>query len=153
MMDEIAAEVCTPAGATEAPQHYRSEHPLLVPDVVDVHTYQPHAFGLSASEVFRESLHRHCRTPIKQVEMARDFSLTSDGLMALSRDSTMLREQSAALPVAMVATYSLAADRLTVVARAVRIKDSVITQMASREVQWRCMPLLTGETDITFTMK
>jgi hypothetical protein len=152
MMDEVSAEVCLPAGGI-APDHYRSPHPLLVPDVVDVQSYQPNAFGLAASEIFRESLHRNCRTPIKQVEMARDFSLTPGGLMALSRDSGMLREQSAALPVAMVATYSLAPDRLTVVARAVRITDSVITHMASREVQWRCTPLLTGETDITFTMK
>lgn len=152
MMDEISSEVCQVAGGV-APDHYRSSHPLLVPDVVDVLSYQPHAFGLAASEIFRESLHRNCRTPIKQVEMARDFSLTPDGLMALSRDSSVLREQSAALPVAMVATYSLAPDRLTVVARAVRITDSVITHMASREVQWRCTPLLTGETDITFMMK
>ncbi len=152
MMDELSSEVCRPAGGV-APEHYQSEHPLLVPDVVDVHTYQPHAFGLSASEVFRDSLHRHCRSAIKQVEMARDFSLTPEGLKALSRDSSLLREQSVALPMAMVATYSLAADRLTVVARAVRIKDSVITHMASREVQWRCTPLLTGETDITFTMR
>lgn len=152
MMDEISIEVCQIAAGV-APDHYRSSYPLLVPDVVDVQTYQPHAFGLAASEIFRESLHRNCRTPIKQVEMARDFSLTAEGLMALSRDSSVLREQSAALPVAMVATYSLAADRLTVVARAVRITDSVITHMALREVQWRCTPLLTGETDINFTMK
>lgn len=152
MMDEISAEICHPSGSS-APDHYDSAYPLLVPDVVDVQTYQPHAFGLAASEIFRESLHRNCRTPIKQVEMARDFSLTQEGLMALSRDSSVLREQATALPVAMVATYSLGPDRLTVVARAVRITDSVITHMASREVQWRCMPTLTGETDIAFTMK
>lgn len=152
MVDELASDICNPAGETP-PAYYRAVLPLLVPDAVDIHTYRPNAFGLSVSEIFRESINKRCMTPVKQVDMARNFSLNSGGIVALSRDTMDLREVSVALPTAMVATYDVSVDKLVIIARAVRIEDSAITRISSREVSWRCSPTFSGGAEINYTMK
>ena len=136
MVDQLAADLCN-VSSGEPPSYYRAVLPLLVPDAVEVHSYQPNEFGMSVSELFRESINKRCQTPVKQVEMARNFNLNQNGLVALSRNNADLRETSVALPTAMVATYDISPDKLIVIARAIRIEDSVITRITSREVSWR----------------
>lgn len=152
MVDQLAADLCN-VSSGEPPSYYRAVLPLLVPDAVEVHSYQPNEFGMSVSELFRESINKRCQTPVKQVEMARNFNLNQNGLVALSRNNADLRETSVALPTAMVATYDISPDKLIVIARAIRIEDSVITRITSREVSWRCSSTFSGAADIKYQMK
>jgi hypothetical protein len=152
MVDQLAADLCN-VSSGEPPSYYRAVLPLLVPDAVEVHSYQPNEFGMSVSELFRESINKRCQTPVKQVEMARNFNLNQNGLVALSRNNADLRETSVALPTAMVATYDISPDKLIVIARAIRIEDSVITRITSREVSWRCSATFSGAADIKYQMK
>lgn len=152
MVDQLAADLCN-VSSGEPPSYYRAVLPLLVPDAVEVHSYQPNEFGMSVSELFRESINKRCQTPVKQVEMARNFNLNQNGLIALSRNNADLRETSVALPTAMVATYDISPDKLIVIARAIRIEDSVITRITSREVSWRCSATFSGAADIKYQMK
>ena len=152
MVDQLAANLCN-VSSGEPPSYYRAVLPLLVPDAVEVHSYQPNEFGMSVSELFRESINKRCQTPVKQVEMARNFNLNQNGLIALSRNNADLRETSVALPTAMVATYDISPDKLIVIARAIRIEDSVITRITSREVSWRCSATFSGAADIKYQMK
>ncbi|MFM2119943.1 MAG: hypothetical protein RL722_1411 [Pseudomonadota bacterium] len=152
MVDELAADLCN-VSSGEPPSFYRATLPLLVPDAVEVHSYQPNEFGMSLSELFRESINKRCLSPVKQVEMARNFNLNQNGLVALSRNNAELRETSVALPTALVATYDIAPDKLTVIARAIRIEDSVITRISSREVSWRCSATFSGAAEIKYQMK
>ena len=152
MVDQLAADLCN-VSSGEPPSYYRAVLPLLVPDAVEVHSYQPNEFGMSVSELFRESINKRCQTPVKQVEMVRYFNLNQNGLIALSRNNADLRETSVALPTAMVATYDISPDKLIVIARAIRIEDSVITRITSREVSWRCSATFSGAADIKYQMK
>jgi hypothetical protein len=152
MVDQLAADLCN-VSSGEPPSFYRAVLPLLVPDAVEVHSYQPNEFGMSISELFRESINKRCQSPVKQVEMARNFNLNQNGLVALSRNNAELRETSVALPTAMVATYDISPDKLIVIARAIRIEDSVITRISSREVSWRCSATFSGAADIKYLMK
>jgi hypothetical protein len=117
---------------------------LVVADPVDVQSYLPGHLGRAFGDVFRAAIYERCKLPIQQVELSRDFSLTPNGITALTRDLRNVRAEFKAR-VALVTTYSLAKNRVYFVARRLDVATGAITAMSTREVSWQCNRNLMGD--------
>ncbi len=135
LSDDMVAGLCPPAPDPNAlPQN----NVVVVPDLVDVQTLQANRLGKSMGELFRASIHKICKVPIRQVELSRQFKLNPDGLTALSRNHAEVRDTSFPASVAMVGTYHLQSDKLTLVGRRIDIETSTIQALSTVEASWRC---------------
>ena len=92
LMDELVAGLCPPASEGSS-FGSKKQNVVIVPDFVDIHTLKPERIGVVLGEVFRASIFNKCKIPIRQVELARDFKLNSNGFMALSRNKDEVRQQ------------------------------------------------------------
>jgi hypothetical protein len=117
---------------------------LVVADPVDVQNYLPGHLGRAFGDVFRSAVYQRCKLPIQQVELSRDFSLTPNGITALTRDLRNVRGEFRAR-VALVTTYSLTRNRVYFVARRLDVATGAITAMSTREVSWQCDKNLMGD--------
>jgi hypothetical protein len=134
--DSIAFQLC---GSNEESNYYFiPDEIVIVPDFVDIKSFRPESNGLILGEKFRASINRICKVPIRQVELNRDFRLSEDGLTALTRDVQAIRNPKAIVKTALVGTYSVQYNTLNLIAKKISIDNSVITDIASREIKWRC---------------
>lgn len=117
---------------------------LVVADPVDVQSYLPGHLGRAFGDVFRAAIYQRCKLPIQQVELSRDFSLTPNGITALTRDLRSVRGEFKAR-FALVTTYSQTRNRVYFVARRLDVATGAITAMSTREVSWQCTKNLMGD--------
>ena len=95
----------------------------------------------------------NCMRPIRQVELARNFKLNANGLMALSRNSNEVRQESFPARTAIIGTYNFEAAKLTLVARRVDIESATYLAVNSKEVTWSCEDPPVGEKRLVFKVK
>ena len=133
--DDMVAGLCPPA---PDPNALPQDTAVVVPDLVDVQTLQANRLGKSMGELFRASINKICKVPIRQVELSRQFKLNPDGLTALSRNHAEVRDSSFPANVAIVGTYHLQSDKLTLVGRRIDLETSTILAVSTVEATWRC---------------
>ena len=134
LSDEMVAGLCPVVDDLRVPPI----EAVVVPDLVDVQTLQPNRLGKSMGELFRASIHKICRVPIRQVELSRNFRLNSQGLTALSRNDLEVRDPQFPASVAIIGTYHLQNEKLTLVGRRIDIETSTILAVSTVEAVWRC---------------
>ena len=152
VVDELVAGICP--GDLQA-QNFLQRQPdaVIVPDFVDVHTLQPDRMGVALGDVFRASVFNVCKVPIRQAELSRNFKLTPGGLTALTRNPAEVREKDFPASMAMIGTYNLDGNKLTLVARRVDLESSVFLAVSSKEVTWSCESPAFGDNRVVFQVK
>ena len=134
LSDELVAGLCPVADDVSGPPL----EAVVVPDLVDVQSLQPNRLGRAMGELLRASVHKICRVPIRQVELSRNFRLNSQGLTALSRNDLEVRDAHFPASVAIIGTYHLQNEKLTLVGRRIDIETSTILAVSTVEASWRC---------------
>jgi len=137
LLSEAARSICAkpvdPKDAlVQAPTAY------VVPDMVDIQTYVPSKLGISMGELLRSSIFNICKVPVRQVEVSSAIKFDSSGMVILSRDLDQLKQKAFPAETAVIGTYHLQSNRLTVVVRRVSLDNSLISAIATREARWRC---------------
>ncbi len=151
VVDELVAGIC-PSDPQSLAFLPRSDA-VIVPDFVDVHTLQPDRMGVALGDVFRASVFNVCKVPIRQAELSRNFKLTPGGLTALTRNPAEVREKDFPASMAMIGTYNLDGNKLTLVARRVDLESSVFLAVSSKEVTWSCESPTFGDNRLVFQVK
>jgi len=151
IVDELVAGIC-PSDPQALAFLPRSDA-VIVPDLVDVHTLQPDRMGVALGDVFRASVFNVCKVPIRQAELSRNFKLTPGGLTALTRNPAEVREKNFPASTAMIGTYNLDGNKLTLVARRVDLENSVFLAVSSKEVTWSCESPTFGDNRLVFQVK
>ena len=137
LLAEVSKEICaTPADTSDpaagAPSAY------IIPDMVDVQNYVPGSLGVSMGELLRASVFNVCNVPVRQVEVSSAIKFDSSGMVILSRDLNLVRQRAFPAETAVIGTYHLQRNKLTVVVRRLSMETSVNSAIATREARWRC---------------
>ena len=116
----------------------------IVPDVVDIQSLEPGALGIALGEMMRTEVFNRCGIPIRQVEISQQVRLNLSGLTMMSRDADRALLKSIPAESAFVGAYNLERNRLRLTVRHLRLSDSVIQRITSRELKWECAKLPVG---------
>jgi len=137
LLSEAARSICAkPVDPVEAAM--RPPTAYVVPDMVDIQSYVPSALGISMGELLRSSIFNLCKVPVRQVEVSSAIKFDSSGMVILSRDLDQLKQKAFPTETAVIGTYHLQRNRLTVVVRRVSLDNSLISAISTREARWRC---------------
>lgn len=149
---EIAQELCLAPG-NEAGFVGANSPALVIPDLVNLQTFRPEALGIGLGEVLRANIFNICKVPVRQVELARTFKLDPDGLVALSRDLNQVKEKNIPAQSAIIGTYNLQRNKMTVVVRKLSLETSLVEAIVTKEVRWRCASPGFGRPSFSYTIK
>ena len=136
LLAEVSKEIC--AAAAQPGDVTSSTSAYIIPDMVDVQTYVPGAMGISMGELLRASVFNVCNVPVRQVEVSSAIKFDANGMVILSRDLNQLRQRAFPAETAVIGTYHLQRNKLTVVVRRVSLENSLISAIATREARWSC---------------
>lgn len=137
LLSEISREVC-PATRDGMEIGPGTNMAYVVPDVLDVQTYVPGALGVSMGELLRASIFNVCNVPVRQAELSSAIKFDANGMVILSRDLNLVKQPSFPAETAVIGTYHLQRNKVTVVVRRVSLETSVISAISTREARWRC---------------
>ena len=138
LIEEVALGLCRSSDRTIEIAQMPPEDAVLIPDVVDVQTFRPESLGLALGELFRSSVSNICRQPIRQVDLSRDLKLNKEGMVALTREAALAKQQEFKAQNAYIVTYNAQPSKLTVVARNVALDTATIVGISTKEVTWTC---------------
>ena len=147
---EIARELCLAPGQELASTNSPA---LVIPDLVNLQTFRPEALGIGLGEVLRANIFNICKVPVRQVELARSFKLDPDGLVALSRDLNQVKDKTIPAQSAIIGTYNLQRNKMTVVVRKLSLESSLVESIVTKEVRWRCASPGFGRPSFSYTIK
>ncbi len=147
---EIARELCLTPGQELASANSPA---LVIPDLVNLQTFRPEALGIGLGEVLRANIFNICKVPVRQVELARSFKLDPDGLVALSRDLNQVKDKTIPAQSAIIGTYNLQRNKMTVVVRKLSLESSLVESIVTKEVRWRCASPGFGRPSFSYTIK
>jgi len=150
LSQQLSQGLC-PAEATDAQQG--SSVLLVVADPVDVQTFVPGHLGRALGDVYRAAVFQQCRVPIRQVELGKDFSLTQQGITALTRNLRDVRGTSFQAKEALITTFSMSRNKAYFVSRRIDLAQSAITAVNSKEVTWQCEQSFMGKTSVRTTIR
>jgi hypothetical protein len=156
VIDELVVGICPSAPAFDSLLPLREgegKDAVVVPDFVDVHTLQPDRMGVALGDLFRASIFNICRVPIRQAELSRNFRLNPGGLTALTRNPAEVREKAFPASVAMIGTYNLDGNKLTLIARRVDVETATFMAVVSKEVSWSCQSATFGDNQLVIQVK
>jgi len=136
LLAEVSKEICV--ASAQAADGAGTTSAYIIPDMVDVQSYVPGALGISMGELLRASVFNVCNVPVRQVEVSSAIKFDASGMVILSRDLNQLRQRAFPAENAVIGTYHLQRNKLTVVVRRVSLENSLISAIATREAHWRC---------------
>ena len=153
VIDEVVRGLCQPSSQSIDISQMPSEEAVLIPDVVDVQNLRPESLGLALGELFRSSVSNICRLPIRQVDLSRDLKLNRDGMVALTREASLAKQQEFKAQNAYIVTYNPQPTKLTLVARNVALDTATIVGVSTKEVSWTCTTTPTGGSNFSWKME
>ena len=134
--DQIAIELCN--SENNDLESSKPEDIILVPDFVEIDSYETQSMGLILGEHLRVSLSKICNTPIRQVEMSKEFRLNANGLTALTRDKNAISLPTVQAKTAIVGVYSFRPNHLSIITKKINLQNSSIIKYSSKQVSWKC---------------
>ena len=149
LMDDIVVGLCLPTTDLDS----QKKDLTVVPDFVEMNSLQPARIGVVLGESLRASIFNICKIPIRQVELSKNFKLNSNGLMALSRNYTEVREEKFPVATAIIGTYDISGTKLSLVVRRIDIESASFLAVTSKTVNWKCDESTDGEKKIIFDIK
>lgn len=148
LMGSLVTDLC-PVSKVSLLEELR-EHPVIVPDVLNVQSLQPENLGLALGELLRSSISNVCQTKIRQVDLSRDLQLNQRGIVALTREAAKARNKELDSQYAFIVTYNAQPTKLTLVARNVDLASATIVSVSTKEVTWSCKPASDGSKKFGF---
>jgi hypothetical protein len=139
----IAAELCDPS--LQMLSAYKTEDVILVPDMLDVQSYKPEKIGIHLGDLLRASVNSVCRYPVRQLDLSEQIKLNEDGLTALTREAVKAAQTSVPAHTAILVTYSVQPNKLTLVGRTVHLSTSTIVKSSTKEIVWGCKKNFFGD--------
>jgi len=139
----LATDLCDPSIAVIS--MYRPEDAILVPDVLDVQTYKPEKLGIHLGDLLRANINSICKYPVRQLDLSGQIKLNEEGLVALTREAAKTAQSSVPALTAILVTYSMQPNKMTLVGRTVHLDTSTIVSSSTREVVWGCSKNLIGD--------
>ena len=139
----LATDLCDPSNPVIS--SYRPEDAILVPDVLDVQTYKPEKLGIHMGDLLRSSINSVCKYPVRQLDMSEQIKLNDEGIVALTREAAKAAQTSVPAHTAIVVTYSMQPNKMTLVGRTVHLATSTIVSSSTKEVVWGCGKNLIGD--------
>ena len=137
LLAQVTKEICPQANdSAEAVGPAKAAY--VVPDVVDIQNYVPGSVGISMGELLRASIFNVCKVPVRQVELSSAIKFDSSGMVILSRDLSRVKQSVFPAETAVIGTYHLQRNKLTVVVRRLSLESGLITAIGTREARWRC---------------
>ena len=153
LIDEVVRGLCKPSDQIVDISLLPSEDAVLIPDVLDVQSLKPDNLGLALGELFRSSVSNICRLPIRQIDLSRDLKLNRDGMVALTREASLAKQQEFKAQNAFIVTYNPQPSKLTLVARNVVLETATIIGISTKEVSWTCTTTPSGITNFSWKME
>ncbi len=136
LLAEVSKDIC--AAPAELADAAGTQSAYIIPDMVDVQSYVPGVLGISMGELLRASVFNVCNVPVRQVEVSSAIKFDANGMVILSRDLNQLRQRAFPAETAVIGTYHLQRNKLTIVVRRVSLDNSLISAIATREARWSC---------------
>lgn len=160
MAQELCSEKCTEVssqtqergGTQQLCQGGDGEKPttVLVTDFADIQSFQPNQSGLLMGELMRGALNKVCNYKIIQVEFAKFFKLSENGLVVLTRNIRDIKNDEYSESEAVVGTYSfLNNSKVVLFVRKINITTGKISRMVTREINYSCA----GRSVVGYTAK
>jgi len=113
---------------------------VMVTDFVDINTYLPEHSGLLMGEFMRGSLNQSCCYKIVQAEFGKDFKLSENGLISLTRRVKEISHDDYIQPEAIVGTYNyLNNGKVILFARRINTTTGHVVKMVTREIDYSCI--------------
>lgn len=143
-VEDTTRPVCTGLiGATP-----NSTTPYIVPDAVDSETLTAGPPGVRLGEMIRKVIVSECEIPVRLVEFVPQYSMKTEGSSMLSRQSSAVQQSDIAVEYAIVSSYSLDRTKLRLSVQRVRVADSVIEKISTKELMWSCRKPVIGAAGI-----
>jgi hypothetical protein len=143
-VEDTTRPVCTGLiGATP-----NSTTPYIVPDAVDSETLTAGPPGVRLGEMIRKIIVSECEIPVRLVEFVPQYSMKTEGSSMLSRQSSAVQQSDIAVEYAIVSSYSLDRTKLRLSVQRVRVADSVIEKISTKELMWSCRKPVIGAAGI-----
>lgn len=143
-VEDTTRPVCTGSiGATP-----NSTTPYIVPDAVDSETLTAGPPGVRLGEMIRKIIVSECEIPVRLVEFVPQYSMKTEGSSMLSRQSSAVQQSDIAVEYAIVSSYSLDRTKLRLSVQRVRVADSVIEKISTKELMWSCRKPVIGAAGI-----
>jgi hypothetical protein len=112
---------------------------VLVTDFADIQSFLPNQSGLLMGELMRGGLSKVCNYKIMQVEFAKFFKLSENGLVVLTRNVRDIKNDEYNESEAVVGTYSyLSNSKVVLFVRKINITTGKISRMVTREINYYC---------------
>ena len=146
---EIALDLCTES-CIDCPdnrnfpksceQDYNTERStILVTDFADIQSFLPNQSGLLMGELMRASLNKVCCYEIIQAEFAKYFKLSENGLVALTRKASEIKNDTYSQPDIIAGTYNYADNNKVVLfVRRINTASGKISKMVMKEISYSC---------------
>ena len=125
-----------------------STTPYIVPDAVDSETLTAGPPGVRLGEMIRKIIVSECEIPVRLVEFVPQYSMKTEGSSMLSRQSSAVQQSDIAVEYAIVSSYSLDRTKLRLSVQRVRVADSVIEKISTKELMWSCRKPVIGAAGI-----
>ncbi|MBM4231094.1 MAG: hypothetical protein FJ184_10150 [Gammaproteobacteria bacterium] len=125
-----------------------STTPYIVPDAVDSETLTAGPPGVRLGEMIRKIIVSECEIPVRLVEFVPQYSMKTEGSSMLSRQSSSVQQSDIAVEYAIVSSYSLDRTKLRLSVQRVRVADSVIEKISTKELMWSCRKPVIGAAGI-----
>jgi hypothetical protein len=139
----LATDLCDPS--LQMLSTYKAEDAILVPDMLDVQSYKPEKIGVHLGDLLRASINSICRYPVRQLDLSEQIKLNEDGLTALTREAVKAAQTSVPAHTAILVTYSVQPNKLTLVGRTVHLSTSTIVKSSTKEIVWGCKKNFFGD--------
>lgn len=149
LVSDLALSLC-PLKSSDLKNINDAIDPVVIPDFVDVHTHQPKRAGILLGELFRSGVFNVCKVPVKQIDLSKNFKLNPNGLIALSRNPTEVRQQDFQASTALIGTYDLTGNKLTLVVRWLDIESANFHSIKTKQVIWSCEEAFNGVRKLSF---
>jgi hypothetical protein len=143
-VDNTTRPICAGQIVTTA----TSTVPYIVPDAVDSETLTAGAPGVRIGEMIRKIIVSECGIPVRLVEFVPQYSMKTEGSSMLSRQSSAAQQSDMAAEYAIVSSYSLDRTKLRLSVQRVRVADSVIEKISTKELIWSCRKPVIGAAEI-----
>jgi len=111
---------------------------VLVTDFVDIQSFVPKQQGILMGELMRGSLNSNCCYRIVQAEFGKYFKLSESGLVVLSRNVGVIKNDGYKQPECIVGTYSIMNNKLILFVRRINTDTGKISKMVTREITYLC---------------
>ncbi len=151
--NELCVDTCNDCGS-QAGQHAKTacgqndrnespdeiiKHTVIVTDFVDIQSFIPKQQGILMGELMRGSLNSSCCYRIVQAEFGKYFKLSESGLVVLSRNVGVIKNDGYKQPECIVGTYSIMNNKLIIFVRRINTETGKISKMVTREITYHCL--------------